>query len=259
MADDDDDDDDNFAAPVDEEAYDMSDSRFKRPKQDDSAFGVMAASSAAPSGILFTPKVEDTEPDQERAEWAAQWKVEQDRIAARANKLKGVCVKWHANGFGFIKRYDGAPDIYVHQRDIAKRGYRSLKIDEPLEFDEAAMEDGRLHAINVTGPNGADVIGGSKPERDDSDEDEEAEEEQAAQPIKPVEPPKKPAFLPRAVKRPAPKAKPATAAAAAGTAAAAAAASAAGKSAEDFAQRISALAAASASSATSGAATPAPP
>jgi cold shock protein len=132
MDDDDDDDDDVRGAVIDEDAYDLS--SVKVPKRDEAAFGAMAVAVAASSSVDEA----DTGP---RAAWAEKWKAEKER----PKKLKGSCAKWIvAKGFGFIKREDGLPDLYCHQREVSKQGFRSLREGEPLEFDVEAMPDGRL-------------------------------------------------------------------------------------------------------------------
>jgi len=78
------------------------------------------------------------------------------------DRLTGVCKNW-AKGYGFISRNDGQGDVFVHQTQIRKNGFRSLQIGEQVEFDIETKEDGRKQAVNVTGPNGADVIGQERP------------------------------------------------------------------------------------------------
>jgi protein lin-28 len=72
-------------------------------------------------------------------------------------------VKWFdsTKGFGFIASdNEGEQDVFVHQTAIQTEGYRSLAPGEAVEYQ--ILEDpgnGKLKAINVTGPNGADVQG----------------------------------------------------------------------------------------------------
>ena len=188
--------DDDDAETAADDAYDLSSVRRERHEE----VITMPASSAAGSS--------EPAPD-----WAQKWKTEQKRPP----RLKGTCAKWNAKkGFGFVAREDELPDIYVHQRDVQKTGFRSLKEGEQVEFDVAAMEDGRLHGVRVSGPGGVDVQG--LPPKDDSDEEEEAADDTrgaggkaaAAKPASASgsKPYAKPAFLPRAVARPKPAAKP---------------------------------------------------
>lgn len=76
-------------------------------------------------------------------------------------------VKYFNNekGFGFISRDDGE-DVFVHQSQIKKDGFRSLRLNEDVEFDvEANRNDpSKIFAVNVTGPEGVDVVGTSKEE-----------------------------------------------------------------------------------------------
>jgi len=77
-------------------------------------------------------------------------------------KRKGV-VKWFdpRKGYGFITPDDGAEDLFVHQTSILCSGYRSLRDGEAVEFDTDDSEDGRLRAVQVTGPEGAEPLGAS--------------------------------------------------------------------------------------------------
>jgi len=93
-------------------------------------------------------------------DWDAQVES-QDAVqgsALASGKMKGTC-KWFNNprGYGFIEGEDGV-DYFVHQTSIKARGYKSLKEGEALEFD-LSNEEGRVKAINVTGPGGVDVQG----------------------------------------------------------------------------------------------------
>ena len=76
-------------------------------------------------------------------------------------------VKYFNNekGFGFISRQDDT-DVFVHQSQIKKDGFRSLRLNEDVEFDveQNRNDPSKVSAVNVTGPNGADVIGTSKEE-----------------------------------------------------------------------------------------------
>jgi cold shock protein len=76
-------------------------------------------------------------------------------------------VKYFNNekGFGFIAR-DGGEDVFVHQSQIKKDGFRSLRLDEEVEFEveQNRNDPSKIFAINVTGPNGSDVVGTSKEE-----------------------------------------------------------------------------------------------
>lgn len=68
-------------------------------------------------------------------------------------------------GYGFIERQDGQPDVFVHQSEIKKDGFRSLRLGEEVEFDLKKKDGSDLFiASNVTGPQGAPVIGLSKVE-----------------------------------------------------------------------------------------------
>jgi len=45
--------------------------------------------------------------------------------------LTGTCKVWN-KGFGFIRRDDGGPDIFVHQTQLQKTGFRSLAVGEAV-------------------------------------------------------------------------------------------------------------------------------
>merc|ERR1719427_1819024 len=73
---------------------------------------------------------------------------------------KGVCKKFDSSkGFGFITVDDGSGDVFVHYSEIQAQGFKSLAEGESVEFEVVVQDDGRRKAINVTGPNGANVQG----------------------------------------------------------------------------------------------------
>eukprot|EP00288_Rhodomonas_lens_P000718 CAMPEP_0177728758 /NCGR_PEP_ID=MMETSP0484_2-20121128/21055_1 /TAXON_ID=354590 /ORGANISM="Rhodomonas lens, Strain RHODO" /LENGTH=117 /DNA_ID=CAMNT_0019241559 /DNA_START=98 /DNA_END=451 /DNA_ORIENTATION=+ len=84
------------------------------------------------------------------------------------SKLTGT-VKWFnvKKGYGFITPSNGGEDIFVHQTAIHAEGFRSLKEEEPVEF-EISDNGGKSKAINVTGPAGAYVQGAPRRTRDSS-------------------------------------------------------------------------------------------
>ncbi len=63
-----------------------------------------------------------------------------------------------AKGFGFIVPDNGDKDIFVHQTNINVSGFRSLAEGEAVEF-KTVTENGKTKAVDVTGPDGADVKG----------------------------------------------------------------------------------------------------
>jgi len=60
-------------------------------------------------------------------------------------------------GFGFLTATDGGEDLFVHHSGIQSRGFRVLEENQQVEFDIEVDATGRRKAINVTGPNGAEV------------------------------------------------------------------------------------------------------
>jgi len=77
---------------------------------------------------------------------------------------QGEC-KWFNSkkGFGFVTPKDGSEDVFVHQTAIHAEGFRSLAEKEPVEYVTAIDENGRVKALNVTGPGGEYVKGAPKP------------------------------------------------------------------------------------------------
>lgn len=204
---------DELEAADDEDAYDMTTLK-KRPAE-----------------VPAMPAATKTEAEGPPPDWAKKWKKEQRKSA----KLSGTCAAWN-KGFGFIAR-EGFPDVYCHQRDIKKTGFRSLLVGEAVEYRLSTMADGKVQAVDVTGPDGEEVIGTSKPSRDSDDEagaDEAGGSTSAGGPVRKADEPKpapaKPytSFVPRNVRKPAgvkpkPKPKPAAAPPVAAAAASAAA------------------------------------
>lgn len=51
-----------------------------------------------------------------------------------------------------MTRDDGVGDVFVHQSDIYAEGFRSLREQEPVEFELEPIGDGRFKAVNVRLP-----------------------------------------------------------------------------------------------------------
>jgi cold shock CspA family protein len=64
-------------------------------------------------------------------------------------------------GYGFISPDDGGDDVFVHQTSILAQGFRSLGEGEQVEYEVSLdpSKGNKSFASNVTGPNGAYVIG----------------------------------------------------------------------------------------------------
>lgn len=59
----------------------------------------------------------------------------------------------------FIVPDDDSGDVFVHQTAINVQGFRSLAENEKVEFRTEEDSNGRKRALDVTGPDGADVQG----------------------------------------------------------------------------------------------------
>jgi len=64
--------------------------------------------------------------------------------------LYGTCKSWtKEKGFGFVTRIDGKGDVFVHQSEVKKKGFRALTIGEFVQFGLETSEAGSTHAVNV--------------------------------------------------------------------------------------------------------------
>lgn len=95
---------------------------------------------------------------------------DEENSSDKAALQKGT-VKWFDSikGFGFIVPDDGGRDVFVHQSEIKADGFRSLAAEEAVEYQVITDKDGRVKAIQVTGPNGAAVQGAPFRPSDDYD------------------------------------------------------------------------------------------
>lgn len=57
-------------------------------------------------------------------------------------------------GFGFIVPDDESGDVFVHQTAIKAEGFRSLADGERVEYKTEEDDNGRIRAVQVTGPDG---------------------------------------------------------------------------------------------------------
>lgn len=62
--------------------------------------------------------------------------------------MRGDVVRWDDNrGYGFVKRDDGGPDIFVHHKGLLMDGRRMLDVGQRVEFEEKPGE--RMEAVQV--------------------------------------------------------------------------------------------------------------
>lgn len=74
-------------------------------------------------------------------------------------------VKWfsYTKGWGFITPKNGGSEVFVHQTNIIKNGFRSLRDGEDVEFKLIFDENkGRTIAGMVSGPQGCDTQGSTR-------------------------------------------------------------------------------------------------
>ena len=99
-----------------DDLYDVSSVNASRVSKDgDAALGAHMLTSSV-----------DSEPGEARPDWSRTW-VEK----ATTTRLSGECTTWNKKGWGFIKRDDGSSDVFIHQRSINQRGFRSLREGAP--------------------------------------------------------------------------------------------------------------------------------
>ncbi|KAL0702718.1 hypothetical protein Bca4012_058840 [Brassica carinata] len=81
--------------------------------------------------------------------------AQDDQSAARSTGT----VNWFsdAKGYGFIAPDDGGEELFVHQSSIFSDGFRTLTVDEPVEYAIAIGNDGKTKAVDVTAPGGGSL------------------------------------------------------------------------------------------------------
>ena len=61
----------------------------------------------------------------------------------------GIITAWNTDrGFGFIRRDDGARDLFCHAKDLPY-GMGALEVGQPVRFNISAHRDGRERASDV--------------------------------------------------------------------------------------------------------------
>uniref|UniRef100_A0AC35G4W6 CSD domain-containing protein n=1 Tax=Panagrolaimus sp. PS1159 TaxID=55785 RepID=A0AC35G4W6_9BILA len=80
-------------------------------------------------------------------------------------KISGY-IKWYdyKKCYGFITYENNSKQIFAHKSSIIKsrienKKYRTLRQNEPIEFNISTDNNGKLFASNITGPAGINVIG----------------------------------------------------------------------------------------------------
>jgi CspA family cold shock protein len=63
----------------------------------------------------------------------------------------GTIKFWKADkGFGFLKRDDGGPDVFVHMNQLSYTGITEPRASDVFQFDVGSNpRDGRLQAVNL--------------------------------------------------------------------------------------------------------------
>ena len=70
------------------------------------------------------------------------------KVVEPARGMRGDVVRWDdGRGYGFVKRDDGGPDIFVHQVHLLMDGRRMLDVGQRVEFEEKPGE--RVEAVQV--------------------------------------------------------------------------------------------------------------
>ena len=67
------------------------------------------------------------------------------------SNLKEATVKWFndAKGYGFLTPDDGGKDLFVHMSEIKMEGFKTLKEEKKVDYEEGSTEKGPC-ATNVT-------------------------------------------------------------------------------------------------------------
>ena len=80
--------------------------------------------------------------------------------------LSGKVITWIGHkGFGFIEETsDDKRQVFVHQSNVKveEGGFRALSVGQEVEF-QLEEQNGKVSAVNVTGPGGALLPSGPRP------------------------------------------------------------------------------------------------
>jgi len=69
---------------------------------------------------------------------------------SQEKRLQGVVVWFDSKkGYGFIKRDDELPDLFVHFSDITVQGFKTLKKDHKVSFTLGTNNKGQPKATDV--------------------------------------------------------------------------------------------------------------
>jgi cold shock CspA family protein len=127
--------------------------------------------SFASASVVEEKKV--TSPKEESAARVVEQKKEQVKSEPAVNTHKGKVNWFHSKqGYGFIAPDDSDEAIFVHQTAIQCTGFRTLKVEEKVEFQIEVDEQGRTKAVHVTGPDGGPLLGELRKSKIQNDNEE---------------------------------------------------------------------------------------
>ncbi len=96
-------------------------------EDDEDKYEISTKQQAGPSDFdraMMVRSTDDSEEPGQKPAWAAQYEAANAaKGKPQPERLQGTAIKWN-NGWGFIK-VPGQADLYVHQRNILKKGARS--------------------------------------------------------------------------------------------------------------------------------------
>merc|ERR1712217_960784 len=122
-----------------------------------------APATAKKSNIVMSD-MEETEPPEAYVKSSNNWLM-RGEVQLDGTIKKGKCKWWsREKGYGVIIPEGQEKELYCRSSEIHAWGIRRLWPDEDVEFKFGTNQQGRLVAIEVTGPEGDFVKGYLKPE-----------------------------------------------------------------------------------------------